>query len=333
MLKRDSKFPSASRRTYTRSSGYREQDQQRRSGIFPVLFILALAAGFYVYQMPGRPLDPYLDQLKHFLSDRNGAGIPPVQRTAPATPKRPEPRMRTQSRPVPSKAQAPIKAQTSSPDLDGQTSARPTQLNVSIGLGFRPAGFRIGAVSRSITLSDLPGKNIHRLPRFDAPKQRYGVIRLANGREHGFALEMAASGYRLFFDHNRNGDLRDDGEPLLNQGKGLFASKILLPLAQVSGIPELQGDYTLWLFTNPGNWKRHKMLFYSMTQLQGELLLKGKRYTAYLADNGPVDGDYRNDGISIDLNGDGKIDRRSERFPPGKTALINGQAYSFRITR
>jgi len=75
------------------------------------------------------------------------------------------------------------------------------------------------------------------------------------------------------------------------------------------------------------------MRYYSMTQLQGDLLLKGKRYTAYLADNGPVDGDYRNDGISIDLNGDGKIDRKSELFPLGKPALINGEMYSFRITR
>ncbi len=215
----------------------------------------------------------------------------------------------------------------------GRDGVKPVQLDISIGLGFKPAGFRIGAVSKNISLSSQPGRRMHRLPRFDALQQSYGVIKLAHGQEYSFALDLAAAGYRMFLDRNRNGDLRDDGEPLVNQGKGLFATKIILPLARVSGISKLEGEYRLWLFTNPASWKRGKMLYYSMTQLRGELVLNGRRYTAYLADNGPVDGDYRNDGISIDLNGDGKINRGTEQFPPGKPATIDGASYRFRIIR
>jgi len=329
MANRESKFPGDERQTNTGRDGYAVH-KRRRGALFPVLFILILAAGLYIYQMPGRPLAPYLEQLRHFLSDRDNTGSLPSYNAVPA--KR-EPEVRKQEKSRQRTAVGKRSDKATMPPANPSTSARPESLDISISLGFKPVGFRIGAVSRSITLSDHPERRMHRLPMFRAPHQRYGMIRLAHGREHGFALDLAASGYRLFFDRNRNGDLQDDGEPLLNQGKGLFASRILLPLAQVSGIPKLKGDYQLWLFTNPGNWKRGKMLYYSMTQLQGDLLLKGKRYTAYLADNGPVDGDYRNDGISIDLNGDGKINRRSELFPAGKPAMIDGKAYNFRITR
>jgi hypothetical protein len=319
MTRRESKFPATERQTDTGRGDYGSHGRRRQGAFFPVLFILLLAGGLYLYQMPGRPLEPYLEMVRQVLSDRDAV-----------TPG-PEAGMQERTRQL-----ADVRGDMASPPAPPpgrKAKASPMVVDVSIGLGFRSAGFRIGAVSRSITLSDQPGARMHRLPGFDAPRQRYGVIRLASGREHGFALDLAAAGYRMFLDRNRNGDLQDDGEPLLNQGKGLFASRINLPLSEVTGIPKLKGDYRLWLFTNPGSWSKGRMRFYSMTQLRGELLLNGRRYTAYLADNKPVDGDYRNDGISIDLDGDGKIDRRSEWFPPGRPAMIDGEAYSFRITR
>jgi hypothetical protein len=45
-----------------------------------------------------------------------------------------------------------------------------------------------------------------------------------------------------------------------------------------------------------------------------------------------VDGDYRNDGINIDLDGNGKIDRETEYFPDGAVARIDGANYLFRVT-
>lgn len=333
MLKRESKFPSTSRRTHFRNSSDQTHGR-RRSPIFPVLFILILAAGLYIYEMPGRPWAPYLEQLQRILSDRDDVGAMSGPETPPARKTAPDPLVQDNS--GLGKTDRKMESVTASrpqAEILEHAKAKPVQLDISIGMGFRPAGFRIGAVSRSISLSPQPGKRMRRLPRFTAPQQRYGVIRLARGQEYGFALDLAASGYRMFLDRNRNGDLRDDGEPMLNQGKGLFAGKLILPLAQITGIPRLKGDYQLWVFTNPDSWNKGKILYYSMTQLQGELLLKGQRYTVYLADNGPVDGDYRNDGINIDLNGDGKINRGLELFPPGKPVRINGEAYSFRITK
>jgi hypothetical protein len=285
--------------------------------LFPLFVILVLAAGFYLYQMPDQPWGPYLERLQNLLSDRDGEKDPVISSEPTAGPA--VPGSASTNKVEPAKSQPAV--------------VSPVQLDVSIGLGFRPVGFNIAAVSQAITLSQEPGKRLRHLPGFASPRQWYGVIKLAHGQEYRFALDLGGEGHRMFIDHNRNGDLRDDGEPLVNQGKGLFASRWLLPLAKVTGIPKLTGDYQLWIYTNPASWGNEQILYYSMTQLRGELLLKGERYTAFLADNGPVDGDYRNDGISIDLNGDGKIERESEFFPKGQDALIDGVSYRFTVTR
>jgi hypothetical protein len=220
---------------------------------------------------------------------------------------------------------------------EDNSAARPdvesVQIDISISTGFLPVGFKIAAVSQSIELSKMPHHRMRRLPEFISQQQRYGVIRLARGLELVFVIDMAASGYQMYLDRNRNGDLSDDGPALNNQGKTLFATRLNLPLKAVTGVPNLEGEYLLWIYANHRSWSRDKMHFYSMTQLGGELLLKGKRYKVFLADNGPVDGDYRNDGINIDLDNNGEIDRRSEFIPPGRPVVIDGVSYLFRIVR
>lgn len=211
--------------------------------------------------------------------------------------------------------------------------AKTETVPLRIGSGFQPAGIKIGAVSRAVPLSGKPDRLLKRLPRFQGRQQKFGVIKFANGLQYRFAIDAAKNGYQLFLDQNRNGDLRDDGAPLPSRGNDLFATTVSLPLDVVTGIPALKGTYSLWLFTNKSAWKQNSLRFYSKTQLSGQLRLGGKVYTAYLADNYPADGDYRNDGISIDLNGNGKIERKTEYFAPDTVAQINGRLYRFDLRR
>ncbi len=300
---------------------------RRRGPLFPLVVILLLAAGFYLYEAPDRSWVSYLERVQIMLSGGEAKDDPVEAVESDAVPEEQVADLIDQPDSVQS---PPVAAEKQQSD---QVKALPLQLDVSIGLGFRPVGFKIAAVSQAIPLSRKPERPLRHLPNPASSSQWYGTINLAHGFEYGFVLDLGAEGYRMFIDLNRNGDLRDDGEPLVNQGDGVFAHRLILPLAKVTGIPKLTGEYRLWIFTDASGLDEGKIQYYSMTQLQGELLLQGKRYTAFLADNGPVDGDYRNDGISIDLNGDGKIERASEFFPPAKDTLIDGVTYRFVVTR
>ncbi|MES9962557.1 MAG: hypothetical protein ABW116_03370 [Candidatus Sedimenticola sp. 20ELBAFRAG] len=205
------------------------------------------------------------------------------------------------------------------------------ELVLSLSKGFRPAGFKIGAVQKRLQLSNHPDRLFKRLPDFTGPSQKYGVITLGVGQQYRFVLDTVPSGYRLYLDRNRNGDLTDDGPPVENQGKGRFAATLSLPMDRVTGVSQLQGEYQLWVFANNNSWRQNTLGYYSRTQLQGRLRLGGHLFTAYLADNLVLDGDYRNDGISIDLDGDGKIDREREYLPPDEMLTLGGRDYRVKI--
>jgi hypothetical protein len=79
-------------------------------------------------------------------------------------------------------------------------------------------------------------------------------------------------------------------------------------------------------------WPRGAVAHYSRTQLKGTVYIEGQAYVAYIADAGENDTDLTNDGISVDVNGDGEINRQQEFFPPGQVAHIHGKEYVFVIT-
>lgn len=319
MSKRDYKFPDDDR----------EASLQRRSrGLgavlrHPLLLMLVIAAGVYIYEMPERPWEPYVERLQVLWGELVG------ERNREATAEQ------TMQGPVASPLQKDTQQREFTSSLETIEPAsvlEAIRLDLSIGIGFRPVGFKIGAVPKAIKLSEKPPPQIRRLPKFTSPYQRYGKIILANGLEFNFALDLVSIDYQMYLDRNRNGDLSDDGPPLNNDGRIKFAGGLNFPLKVVSGVPELDGEYKIWIYTKQDSWQRWEMLYFSMTQLRGELVLSGKRYTAFLADNGPVDGDYRNDGVNIDLDGDGKIERETEFFPDGSLARIDGVNYLFRVT-
>ena len=109
-------------------------------------------------------------------------------------------------------------------------------------------------------------------------------------------------------------------------------STITLPFRRLIREVSFPGTYALWFFTNDSLWKRYTIAHYSRTQLQGIVHIAGKAYVAYIADAGNNDADLTNDGVSVDVNGDGHIDRQQEYFPPDKVAHIHGQDYAFVIT-
>lgn len=218
-------------------------------------------------------------------------------------------------------------------DTEPVGSGAAIDVTIPIGKGFRPVGFQVAARPHDIPLSETPGPLLHRLPRFDGPSQAYGVLRLNRGQHYSLALDLQSEQALLYIDRNRNGDLRDDGPPVENQGNGYFSGRFDLSLAQVSGVRRLQGNYSLWLFLNQDGSSEWKLRHYSTTQLRGRMLLSGDSHDVWLADNRVLDADYRNDGLYIDLDKDGKIQPRREYLPPGAELGLNGQRYRFSVER
>jgi hypothetical protein len=280
------------------------------------LLIAGLAAILWLGDLPQSSLTPFLEPVRSFFGI-DGDEESTLPNTSP------------QQAPPPTKVetQQPVTLQTGP---DRPIGEEPENFVVSIEVGFRPVGFQMAANRRQLVLSAQPEAPLRHSISFRGSEQKYGVLRLG-ARSYAFVLDTAPGDYRLYLDRNGNRNLDDDGPPLVNRGKGRFANSLELPLIQVTGISRLQGGYRLWLFTTPESWSGSRLNYYCRTQLQGQLEFRGRRYVAYLADNLQIDGDYTNDGISIDLDASGSIELENEFFAPGEVAVVDGRAYRFKI--
>lgn len=200
------------------------------------------------------------------------------------------------------------------------------EVAVRLGDGFRPAGFRIAAQSHAIGLTSQPPAGLRLPPALGSA--RFGLLRLQGGREYVLALAEADGVLRLHVDRNGNGDLGDDGPALSNEGTGRFAAALALPFGAVTGQP-LDGTYDLWVYLDERRGDR--LHAYSRTQLAGTVNLAGRRYAAVVADNAVLDADYTNDGIAVDLDGDGRFSGARELLAPGAAVELAGTAYRFRV--
>lgn len=198
------------------------------------------------------------------------------------------------------------------------------EVPVRLASGFRPAGFRMAAMSHPLLLVSQPPQGL-RLPATTG-RAAFGALPLHGGREYALMLVSEGGGHRLYVDRNRNRDLTDDGPPLESEGAGGFGTSLRLPLPEVTGRP-LEGSYDLWV--NFDARRADRLQVYCRTQLSGEVVLGGRPYPALVADNLVLDGDYTNDGIAIDLDGDKRFKGPREIIAPGQTLELSGTAYRF----
>ncbi|MBI4382510.1 MAG: DUF4124 domain-containing protein [Nitrospinae bacterium] len=273
------------------------------------------------------------DQGKWHFTD-SPANVPAKYRDQIPKPKTPA----KEVAPAPQGAPAPESPPPAKPTLASEEISPDGEVVVrfSIGKGgFVPALMKVAAVDHpAIRLSGSKPKTPIAEPAYRGTVQKYGSLQLGTAKNNSyvFALDVVeGSNPVLYFDTNQNGDLTDDGEPLTNRGTTLFATAISIPFKQIIKETELPGDYVLWFFTNPRLWELDSVTYYSRSQLQGKIIFGGREYLVYLADYTNNDADFTNDGINIDLDGDGKIDRASEYFKHGKTAEIDGLRYRFKV--
>ena len=199
----------------------------------------------------------------------------------------------------------------------------PVKMTVAAGSGFHPK------------LSDTPPKDtIVREPKYEGSSRKYGKLILGTrkNKTYHFVLDIKEGSHPvLYFDRNQNRDLTDDGPPLENRGTGIFGTTIALPMKQLIGDLEDAGEFKIWFFTNDALWPKGITRHYSTTQMKGQVTINGTSYLGYLAERGANDADFRNDGIFLDFNRNGKIEYPDEYVRDRQVAAIDGKGYWFDV--
>jgi hypothetical protein len=185
------------------------------------------------------------------------------------------------------------------------------------------------------TLTNQKPANIRKLPQFHGESQRYGSLQLgtAANNKFNFVFDLVKGPHPvLYFDFNQNLDLTDDRAVVVNEGTGIFAATIEVPFLQLFPGLGWSGNAEIWLYTNDSQWPMGLASHYVRNPLIGHIEISGKSHVTYLAEAGIHDLSFTNCSVNIDLNDDGKIDRVTESFYPGKPAEINGVNYRFDIS-
>ncbi|HEX5772814.1 MAG TPA: hypothetical protein VFY07_00715 [Geomobilimonas sp.] len=183
-----------------------------------------------------------------------------------------------------------------------------------------PEGFPLGlAVSEGFALHlfDTPGANqgFKTFPPESGAKRHYDEFTLA-GKVHLVITEESAPP-RMYFDENRNGDLTDDRPPSEGEAPELVPNHYSILVLYED--EKVVAPYRLWLFgSNMGGVR-----FYPKCHWHGTLTVKGTPYRI-VAFDGNADGDYSNDPVVIDVNGNDKADD-DEQLTPGRGITIDGQ--------
>jgi TolB-like protein len=219
-----------------------------------------------------------------------------------------------------------------------RTDAVPVTISIHDGR-FVPVIFGVAANWNECPIhlvSEKP-KAVRREPLYQGSNRKYGFIRLGNTDTNifYFALDLITGPHPLLYlDKNQNGDLTDDGGPIMNQGDkaGVFSAEITLPFDRILKGADFPEDYKAWLFTNETYWQRDVMCVYSKSQLKGKVVLDGTEYLTYLVDAGANDANFTSKGVYLDVNRNGKIDDRSEFFEPEAVAEIWNKRYEFKVT-
>jgi hypothetical protein len=198
-------------------------------------------------------------------------------------------------------------------------AAAPTLVPVSLSATFHPVMFQIPAASMPVMLDGNQSQVFA-----EAAGRRYGTFSFANGMAYRFVLYEAGEESLLAVDLNGNGDFTDDGPPYQSPTDA-FEVTVALPMSKVSGLQSVDSPYHLWLYRTPEGRLRQVAL----TQLAGEISLNGEPYTAYVVENTSIDGDYTNEGVYVDWNGDGRLQPSREYIGPGASLALDAGDYEF----
>ena len=218
--------------------------------------------------------------------------------------------------------------------------AKPKEILVDIDRDFDymdkggPMGLSSGQ-TQGIGLEDQPFEVLKKEPAYNSNKVMYGYIKLGNGEDqkYSFAVDdMDKDHWVIYFDANNNEDLTDDGPAHRNQGSGKMATTISLKVELKSLSDEkFIRPYNFWIWIKELRGKPIPK-FYSRCHHKGQITVKGgEKYTAVAFEKSNHDALYRESGLWIDMNKDGKLDKETENFKNVSTVRFGKNEYILRL--
>lgn len=163
----------------------------------------------------------------------------------------------------------------------------------------------------------------------------FGVIPLGNSADAytDFALAERSGAWFVYVDKNNNEDLSDDGAPHFNEGSGVILAADLAVEFQVvnSAGGVFTRPYRMWIWFNEDSRGLLRGRFYTRHHYAGSVALGGDTYSATVFEFRNHDGLYRESGLCIDLDGDGKCQEEGELFRDGDRFTQDGARVTVRL--
>ncbi len=137
---------------------------------------------------------------------------------------------------------------------------------------------------------------------------------------------------QLWFDIDGDGRFDDSDGRYRNQGNGRLATMVEIPMPvwQLRHTDPRNGVYRLWLWVWEAEGGELQLSYYPTTELVTHTVLRAEAGTvlAVVAElPGGQDGNFLDDGVYLDLNGDGRLEQ-NEYVPPGGGLLsLDGRAW------
>lgn len=187
-----------------------------------------------------------------------------------------------------------------------------------------PEGFPLGlSVSEGFAIhmfeSPDPNLGFRKLPPETGFKRYYDQFTIA-GKPHLLVTEES-SPPRLYFDENRNGDLTDDRAPIPGEGPAVVPNHYSIRIRYDD--EKVVAPYRFWMFASNMGGVR----FYPACHWRGSLTVNDKQFNLVAFDS-DSDGDYSNNPLVIDVDGNGAADP-GESLLPGRSIDLDGTTVTF----
>lgn len=189
---------------------------------------------------------------------------------------------------------------------------------------------------QAVGLSNEPYEALKKEPEYRSDQVLYGYIPLGNSNDPNisFAMDISSNNNNpvLYVDTNNNEDLTDDGPPLENARSAPVKLKVFISMeveVVLASGETIVRPYKIYFWITQSNSPRFSSLCYYTNQISiGEEL-----YIAIAYEWHRQDALYRDSGLWIDLDRDGKLghDNPEEHFEDGAVITVDGKEYALRL--